>query len=171
MGIRFFIVVFGVWLVPVVAFAQEVASSTTEVPWWLQAIIAVSGVAMTFIMNLARKYFGKLMDLAAQKTKLTFLAQVDDVVMSKVAELWQVEIKAIKAAAKDGKLTAEEKDVFRDKAIAWSKSLLDVSLLADVFGGADNIDGALSAVVEKHVVLAKNAGKIAKAAAKNPSTP
>ncbi len=141
-------------MTPSVVIAQDVG--TSEIPGWLQAIIFFACAFGTFILEIARRYFGKAMDLAAQKTKLAFLAQIDDVVMSKVMELWQIESEALKAAAEDGKLTQAEKDDLKNKAIDWAKSLLDPQLLVNLFG-AGNVDKALGTVVEKSVLRTKSA--------------
>jgi len=153
------LIVLMVWLLPALGFAQG-AGTTTELAWWVQAIIAVAGVLGTVVLNLLRKYFGQLMDLAAQKTKLAFLAQVDDVVMNKVSELWQTEVKVLKAAASDGKLTPLEKARMKKKAVDWANDLLDVKQLLGIFG--DHVNAALGNVVDANVVTAKNLARVPK---------
>lgn len=160
-------------LVPVLAFGQDAATDDYIIPGWLQAIIALAGAFMTFVLEIARRYFGKLMDLAAEKTKLAFLAQLDEIVMDRVAELWQTEGEALKEAAADGKLTQAEKDGLKQKAVDWAMGWLDPQILIDLFGTPAKAREAIGAKVDKHVVKAKNAGKMAKglAAAKDPSLP
>ena len=167
----FSFVILTVCALPIMAYGQELVivppTPTDTVPWWMHMLIAASGIVGAFILNWVRKYFGHLMNLAAEKTNLAFLSRIDDLVMNKVSDLWQSEIKALKAAAKDGKLTKEEKAQFTKIAVDGLKSLLDFKLLTGLFG--DQIDGALGSIVEKHVVQAKLSHKAVAAA--NPSTP
>ena len=153
---------------PAVALAQDLAkvaaelADAVEVPWWLQALLVLASAFGAWLLNLMRKWLSHLGSLAAQKTNLAFLSNLDDIISAKVAELWQTEVEALKAAAADGKLTSAEKAELKAKAIAWVKSLADPKLLLQLFGASDKIEAGLGAMVERGVVNAKALGSITK---------
>ena len=147
---------------PSLALGQALNPDDTELPVWARIVIMLVCTFGAYVLNVIKGYFSKAMDLAAQKTKLAFMAQVDDVVMMKVGELWQTEVKALKAAAADGKLTAAEKEDLKNRAREWAKSLLDAQLLISLFGNMSSADLAIDAMVERQVVKLKLAGKSVK---------
>lgn len=155
------VVVWVVVLLPAMGFAQEAApieDGTTMIAGWLQAVIALACTFGTYLLEVLRRYLTKVTDLAAQSTKLAFLNQVDDIIMNKISELWQTEVKAMKRASADGKLTPTEKAALKQKAVDWTKSLLDARLLTGLFGV--NVDGALGSIVDGNVVRAKNIARL-----------
>lgn len=158
-------------LVPFAAMAQAVTTDAgdTVLPMWAQFAIGVGSLVGGYVVKVFRTYLGKLGKLAAEKTKLAFLDHVDDIISAKVMQLWQDEVKLLKDASADGVWTSAEKKAMQQKAIDWAKSFLDASMLVSIFTNNANADKALGNMVDRAVVKAKIAGKIAKAA--DPSKP
>lgn len=148
------------FLVPALALAQDGAS---EMPWWGQMLVATAGVVGTALLGFLGRLLNQAFDYLAKKSKLTFLANVDEVVMGYVTKLYNEEIRHVKAAAADGKLTKEEKKRFAKIAVEQAKEHFGYKTLGQVFGS--KVDDALGSRVEKAVTIAKNAGKAVKAAA------
>ena len=165
------VVVFGVTCGLVFsAYAADTSVISAPMKWWESVLITLATALGGVILNYLRKGLNALFDMLAEKTKLTFLANVDEVVMDVVTDLYAVEVEHAKKAAADGKLTAEEREKFKtiakDRLSSWlgPKGL---AKLSEIFSGQS--DMVLAAKIEKAVTVAKNAGKAARAS--DPSKP
>lgn len=132
----------------------------TELPAWVQILIAVGGTLGTALIALLGKVLDRWADTIAERHKLAFISRIDDHVMGYVTDLFNTEIEALKAAAEDGKLTKEEKDRLKRTVVEVTKRHIGIGALSKVFGA--NVDTELGARVEKAVTVAKNAGKAVK---------
>jgi len=131
--------------------------------WWQSLLITLATGLGTVLIGLLGRALNKLFNYLAEKSNLAFLGRVDETMMAIVTDLYNTEVEALKAAAADGKLTAEEKAMLKTKAVDSLKSWLGpkgVGELGKIFNGS--ADAALAAHVEKAVTIAKNAGKLAK---------
>jgi hypothetical protein len=140
--------------------AQAPAADPTEIPWWGQLLITAGSAFGSLLLALGARYLGKLTSYLAEKTKLGFIANVDEVLMGVVTDLYNTQVEHWKAAAKDGKLTDQEKAQAKALALAWAKRLLDWEHVEAVFGKADAED-ALKQRIELAVTKAQLAGSAA----------
>ena len=131
----------------------------TNMPWWGQALVAVAGVAGSAFFAFLGKVLGKAFDYLAQKSKLAFVANVDEIIMGFVIKLYNAEVEHVKAAAADGKLTKEEKKRFASIVSEQAKEHFGLKTLGQVFGS--QVTEVLESRVEKAVTIAQNAGKAA----------
>ena len=92
-----------------------------------------------------------------------------------VTEVWATYVKALKAAAEDGKLTAEEKALARHKAIALLKGFLGgkgLALVVKTFGVEEELVNAFlgaqveSALTREKAVARMTAGPVSESPAR-----
>ena len=140
-------------LIPTTTLLQEADGG------WQSVLIGLAGVAGTALLGLLAKLFGKGMDYLSKKSKLAFLANVDEIIMGFVVKLYNEEVKHLKASYADGKLTKEERKRFLKIVVEQAKDHFGVKTLGQLFG--KNLDTAIESRVEKAVTVAKNAGKAA----------
>lgn len=122
--------------------------------WWQDALIAIAGAGGTFILGLITKGITHGVEWLARKAKLAFLEELDDMAIAFVVDLYNSEVEAAKEAAKDGKLSPEEKARFKQIVIDKLTAHFGLRKLWSMFRG-NNLDSALSAVVEKAVTKSK----------------
>lgn len=134
----------------------------TNFPWWGQLIIALAGMFGTAALEFLRRYLSKLGELAAEKTKFAKLGRVDDVIMTAVEDTYTKLVKHAKAAAADGKLSAEEKKKFAQIPLQAAKDAFSIKTLVDVLSTSEEkLDEVLDRRVSTAVAAAKRAGKAA----------
>lgn len=132
------------------------AAADIQLPWWAQVLVAVSGTAVTALVSLLGRALNQLFQLLAEKTKLAFLAQVDEHIMGYVSSVSQNEVAKLKAAAADGKLTPAEIAEIKAIPMDAAKELFGKKLAA-LLGSADAVDSFLASRVERAVVALKAA--------------
>jgi hypothetical protein len=125
-----------------------------------EIVIAIIGALGVPLLALLGKALSRWADVLSERYKLAFIARLDDQIMGYVTELFSVEVEAAKAAAKDGKLSDEEKAAFKRKAIEITKKHVGLGALANVFGST--LDAEVGARVDKAVTISQNAGKAAR---------
>lgn len=151
------------------------AQAETDVTWWQQALIALAGTAGTAVLGALAWAMRRLFDWLSEKTKLEFLSRVDDLALDVVTELWNSEVRHLKAAAADGKWTSGEKKKIAKLAVTTLKSYLGErgmkKLAWVVTGDGSTIHKLLRSKIEKAVTTAKNAGKAARGGAPSGTRP
>lgn len=147
-----------------VALAADAA--VAQDPWWHLALvdvfIGIGGIVLAFI----GKNMGKLFDYLAEKSKLSFIARVDNLIMEVVMGIYADERAAMIAARSDGKITKEEKNKLKLIAIDRIKGLIGLDGLAKLTGlftaEPVQLSLALSQKVESAITMWKNAGAVRK---------
>jgi hypothetical protein len=129
------------------------ASAEIPLPWYAQVLITLAGAAGTALIGLAARALGKLFDYLAAKTRIAKLAEVDELIMGYVSETYQAEVKQLKAAAEDGKLSPEEVERLQRIPIEKLKEQLGVGQLAKLLG--DGFEAYLKSRVERAVIAHK----------------
>ena len=152
-------------LFPLSLFAAdaEIASTVVADPWWHLVLVDVLIGFGAIVLGLLGRALTVAFDWMAEKTKLSFLARVDDALMDIVSELYTTEVEHAKKARSDGKLTQEEKDRFKTLAAEGLKQWMGTKGLAQlgkIFNGS--AEHAIKAKIEKAVAVSKNAGKLAR---------
>lgn len=169
--------VLAVILLPVLALAQEVADipAAAGVPWLTIAVAGVGALVMVGgffgFWTWLRGKLGELGDLAAEKTGISLLAHVDEILVGYAVDLYNSEIKAAKEAAEDGKLTPEESARFLQILVNRTKAHFGLGRLAGLVstGEPGDVELALRSRAEVAVLEAKARGAAAKAVKVDPS--
>lgn len=143
------------------ALSALAATGDTDVAWWGQALIALASAGGAVLLGFLGRLLNKGFDYLAQKTRISSLAEVDETIMGYVTEVYNSEVKYLKAAAKDGKLSPEEKVQLAKIPVEKAKEHFGVSMLTKLAGSA--FESFLASRTENAVTLAKNAGKAARA--------
>lgn len=100
------------------------------------------------------------------------LVRLDDAVLAVVRELQQTTVDAIKEAAKDGKITDEERARIKDLALASVKSHLGAKGLGELAKVLGLDDGSLGKLISSKIEAAVYAMKLEQTAvASNPPKP
>ncbi len=166
---------------PSFAFGQDVPAVVHDVipnalapgeqpfPWWAQLIVTALGALGTFALGMLAKYLGKLTDWAAEKTRLVFLKNVDEIVMGVVIDLYNTQVETWKAAGEDGKLTPAEVARAKSLALNSAKAFIDWERWSSMFGVSSDI--ALESRIERAVTVAKNTAKSSAGPRVDPSKP
>lgn len=128
-------------------------AADVQVPWWGQVLVAVAGSVSAFILHQLGKLVSKAFDFLAEKTRLTFFAQVDEVIMGFVSELAADKVAKLKAAAADGKLTPDEVAELKSIPMDKVKAIFGEKKLGAHIGEA--VDEYLASRVERAVALHK----------------
>ena len=143
--------------------AAHAATDPDATPGWVTVMITLAGIFGTAILALLKWGLSKLTDYLASKSKLVFLAQLDEYLMGIVTHLYETQITHWKAANADRKLTEVEKENAKHLAIISLKRMVDPELLEQLFG-TDTVDQDVG--IQQRVELAKtraeNAGKAAR---------
>src|SRR5690606_38154194 len=101
----------GFVLFPALAFAQDAAPSGGELfLTWLPAIVttAVAIAGALGLWALVRGKLGELFDFLAVKTKMSFLAHVDEVLVGAAGQAYDEGAAWLQAALADGKVQPDE---------------------------------------------------------------
>jgi hypothetical protein len=146
------------------SFAFALAAPDPDVtPGWVSVLIGLASVLGTALLALLKWALGKLFDFFAEKSKLVFLAQIDEVLMGIVTDLYNTQVEHWKNANEDGKLSDAEKARAKDLAVESLKAVFDPEKLEALFNAAGgDLDKALGARVELAKTAAQNAGKAAR---------
>jgi hypothetical protein len=123
------------------------------------AVIAWVGVALVAL--LARYVVAKIGNDLLRGCVGRALDEVRDA----VAEVWQTYVSALKEANVDGKLTAEEKALARQKALAIVQGNLGTKGIARLgrILGIDSVNDWLATKIESAVDVSKKQGKLVEA--------
>jgi hypothetical protein len=146
-----------------IAADAEIASTVVADPWWHMLLVDVLIGLGAVAMGLLGRALTVVFDWLAERTKLSFLARVDDAAMDIVTDLYAKEVEHAKKAKADRKLTKEEREKFASIAAVSLKSWLGTKGLAQlgkIFSGS--AEDAIKAKIEKAVAVSKNAGKLAR---------
>lgn len=139
------------WGIPALAAAGV---TSDDIPLWGQILIAIAAPLGTIVLGLLGKVLAQLGEYVAQRSKMAWVAQVDDFIMNVISELWRTEVKALKAAAVDGKLTSSEKSAMKRAAMDSVYKQFGAVKLLKVIGGSD----AVSARIETSLMTLKKWG-------------
>lgn len=143
---------------PTVAFAQATAAvASADAPWWQKMLLTAFAAFGTAVAGLLGKLLHYLADLAAQKSKLAWLARLDESIMAVVNGLAATVVQSAKQKTADGKLTKAEAEQFKRDAVQALKNIFTVKTLMKVLGAqtSDELDKALGDRVEVAVTRTK----------------
>lgn len=160
------LVAFAAFFAPAVALAQD-AAPAAEGFNWLPLVLGGLGAAVMLVSALGgwkwlRQKIDQGFDYLAMKTKLGFLANVDEILVGFALDLYHSEIKLLKAEGRWGPETgAKVLAKLKEKA----KQHFGLEMLSGLAGGGSEaeVDSFLSSRAESAVVEAKNRGRAAKA--------
>lgn len=150
-------------------FAQAVPADPDATPGWASFLITLAGIVGAALLALMKWALSKLFDYLAAKSKLIWLAQVDEYLMAIVTDLYETQITHWKKANADGKLTKEEKEHAKLLAIESLKRAFDPDLLDKLFGDGDEQLANIGKRVELIKTRAQNAGKAARGLPADPT--
>ena len=110
------------------------------------------------VFSKARKAFGDFFDHLAQKTKLGFLANVDEILIGFATDLYRSEIKVLKAS---GEWNQATKDAMFGKLKDKAKEHFGFASLAALAGGGSpaEVESFVSSRANLAIDEAKNRGK------------
>lgn len=158
-----------VLFVPFAVFAADAAVGGMPPeanPWWHIVLVNVLIGFGSIVLGLIGKGLTLAFDWLAEKTKISFLARVDDALMDIITEIYATQVEHAKAAAKDGKLSKEEREKFKSLAISSLKSWLGVKGIKKLGAIANGFtETSIRGKVEKAIAVSKNAGKLARSSA------
>jgi hypothetical protein len=140
---------------------------------WLPIVLGVVG-AMVAVVGLfkgwqfLRDKIGQGFDYLAMKTKLGFLANLDEVLVGFAMDLYHSEIKLLK---EQGKWTSDTGALMLQKLKEKAKQHFGMNALAAIAGSGstDDVDSFLASRGEAAVVEAKARGKASKGKPVDPS--
>lgn len=137
---------------------QTIAATGDAIPWYAHVLITLAGAAGTALIGLTARALGKLFDYLAAKTRIAKLAEVDEIIMGYVSQTYQAEVKQLKEAAEDGKLSPEEVERLQRIPVEKLKEQLGIGPLTKLLG--DGFESYLQSRVERAVVAHKVAGQV-----------
>lgn len=83
------------------------------------------------------------------------LDQVDQIVGTVVGNLAQTTVKTLKAATKNGRLTADKKRELKDFAVNQAKYLISTTVSKAASGAVDNLTNYINQKIEEKVLAGK----------------
>lgn len=158
---------------PFTAMAQAAAEPTSEPFNWVPLVLGLVSAAVALVgvfsgWKWLRAKINTLFDYLAVKTKLGFLANVDEVLVGFATDLYQSEIKLLKAEGKWGPETGAK---MLAKLKQKAKDHFGFGMLEGLSGSGStaDVDSFLSSRAEVAVKEAKVRGAMAKAKPVDPS--
>src|SRR5690606_17757922 len=104
---------------------------------------------------------GELFDFLAVKTKMSFLAHVDEVLVGAAGQAYDEGAAWLQAALADGKVQPDEWRDLLERTKRIGKSLIDIETLKG-YVGADNVDSYLATRAGHAIASSKARGAGAK---------
>lgn len=115
-------------------------------------LIPVFGALLIGLVSWGIAILKKKVKIEAGKSALD---QVDQIVGTVVGNLAQTTVRTLKAATKNGHLTADKKREMKDFAVSQARYLISTAVSKAASGAVDNLTNYINQKVEEKVLAAK----------------